>query len=505
MGRSRRNEEPLQSDGSLSPYHRGSRPDNGPGRYGGGDGRYGGGDGGRASGARGLTVPAPEYDSRCYPADPGSLSTVFGEQGSLATPLAIPQEGEMSENQSELKPQSRAHKRKKSERAPAPGWLKICLCIIMTAMIGVFTYMYDTAAFTIFVIVVAIFVFVYIVFSLQIFSLQTFLDSAQAFLSSISKKRQEGDHPEETDTRAKKNEDEGGEGVASPDGNNWDSYHYPGRHRITTSVSDEKDSAHFAYSDSTHPELAAGFIRSSGLIAWGASRRGRSHVKNNTPRQDSFGISAIHGGLVAIVADGVGSTKFAEKASEEAAAACTGFDWRTPRSEEEWHDEIKMAIEFVHQNIISAAKNLSHEGQSPSTTMTAAILTRSSKGYVLDWFSVGDSAIMIIPLDPSGQIYPINRAPLVSGPTEALPYSSSRGPQFEYGYRVPVDLKSDIIILATDGCFKPMYQCPGPYIENFSGIVQNVADASHLLSAIRQDGAGYDDDITAVLISSRGE
>lgn len=506
MGRSRRNEEPLQSDGSLSPYHRGSRPDNGPGRHAGGDGG-----GGRESGARGLTVPAPEYDSRYRIADPGSLSTVFGEQGSLATPLAIPQEGEMSENQSELKPQSRAHKPKKSERASIPGWLKICLCIIMAVMIGAFIYMYDTVAFMAFVIV-ATFVFVYIIFSLQISSLQAFLDRTQAFLSSISKKRREGDHPEETSTRAKKNEDGGGEVVASPDGNghspNWDSYHHPGRHRITTPVSDEKDSAHFAYSDSTHPEFAAGFIRSSGLIAWGASRRGRSHVKNNTPRQDSFGISAIHGGLVAIVADGVGSTESAEKASEAAVAACRGFDWRTPRSEEEWHDEIMMAIESVHQNIISAAKNLPYKGRSPSTTMTAAILTRSSKGYILDWFSVGDSAIMIIPLDPSGQVHTINRAPLVSGPTEALPYSSSRGLQglqIERGYHIPIDFKSNILMLATDGCFKPMYQCPGPYIKNFSGIVQNVADASHLLSAIRQDGAGYDDDITAVLISSRGE
>lgn len=504
MGRSRRNEEPLQSDGSLSPYHRESRPDNGPGRY-------GGGDSGRESGARGLTVPAPEYDSRCYPADPRSLSTVFGEQGSLATPLAIPQEGEMSENQSELNPQSRARKRKKSERAPTPRWLKICLCIIMTAMICVLMYMYDTAAFTTFVIVVAIFVFV--VFFVQIFSLQTFLDDTQAFLSKIiSRKRQRNDHPEEIGTRAKKNEDEGREVVASPDGSghspNRDSYRHPGRHRITTPVSDEKDSAHFAYSDSTHPEFAAGFIRSSGLIAWGASRRGRSHVKNNTPRQDSFGISAIHGGLVAIVADGVGSTESAEKASEAAVAACRGFDWRTPRSEEEWHNEIMMAIEFVHQSIISATKNLPYKGRSPSTTMTAAILTRSSKGYILDWFSVGDSAIMIIPLDPSGQIHPINRAPLVSGPTEALPYSSSRGLQglqMERGYHIPIDFKSDILMLATDGCFKPMCQCPGPYIKNFSGIVQNAADASHLLSAIRQDGAGYDDDITAVLISSRGE
>lgn len=503
MGRSRRNEEPLQSDGSLSPYHRGSRPDNGPGRYGGGDSE-------RESGARGLTVPAPKYDSRCYPADPRSLSTVFGEQGSLATPLAIPQEGEVSENQSELKPQSRTHKRKKSERAPIPRWLKICLCIIMTAMICVFIYIYDAVAFMTFVIIVTIFVFVYIVFSLQIFSLQTFLDSTQAFLSSISKKKQEDDHPEKTGTRAKKNEDEGREVVASPDGSghspNRDSYHHPGRHRITTPVFDEKDSAHFAYSDSTHPEFAAGFIRSSGLIAWGASRRGRSHVKNNTPRQDSFGISAIHDGLVAIVADGVGSTESAEKASEAAVAACRGFDWRTPRSEEEWHNEIMMAIEFVHQNIISATKNLPYKGRSPSTTMAAAILTRSSKGYILDWFSVGDSAIMIIPLDPSEQIHPINRAPLVSGPTEALPYSSSRGLQglqMERGYHIPIDFKSDILMLATDGCFKPMYQCPGPYIKNFSGIVQNAADASHLLSAIRQDGAGYDDDITAVLISSR--
>ena len=552
MGRSRRNEEPLQSDNSLSPYHRGSRPDDSPGRHGSRDGR-------RESGARGLTVPAPEYDSRCYrTADPGSLSTVSGEQGSLATPRAIPQEGETPEDQNEPKSRSRTHKRKNNERASISAWLKICPCIIAATTISVFTYMYDIIAFMTFGIVAAILMFVYIVFSLQ-----TFLDHIQTFLSSISEKRQEDGHPEETGRRMNKNEDEhsktsysfgsqapsttdqkspreeifteptdstrdgvvinnrqshhkavgGGETVASPSGSiipspSQDS-HYPGRHR-TTAVSDEKDSAHVAYSDSTHsdsthPEFAAGFIRSSGLIAWGASRRGRSHIKNNTPRQDSFGISAMHSGLVAIVADGVGSTEFAEKASEVAVAACVEFDWRTPRSEKEWYDEIMMVIKSVHHNIISAAKNLPYKDQFPSTTMTAAIVTRSSKGYILDWFSVGDSAIMIIPLDSPGQIHPINRAPLVSGPTEALPYSSSREPQMKYGYHMPVDLKSDILMLATDGCFKPMYQCPGPYIKNFSDIVQNIADASHLLSAIRQDGAGYIDDITAVLISSRGE
>ena len=140
----------------------------------------------------------------------------------------------------------------------------------------------------------------------------------------------------------------------------------------------------------------------------------------------------------------------------------------------------------------------------PSTTLTTAVVTQSSKGYILDWFSVGDSAIMTIPFDLSGQISTINRAPLTDGLTAALSYSSY-GPQVEYGYHSRTDFRTDILVLATDGCFKPMYQCPGPYIKNFSGIVQDVVDSSHLLAAIRQDGAGYADDSTAIIIASTGE
>ena len=574
MESSRRNEESLQSGGPLSSSHQESQS--------GGTGRHGGGKAGRKDGAQDHTIPAPVYDPSCYQAyraaNPSDHWTVPGEQGSPTTPLAVPQgEGRISENQSDLKSQSRAHKRKKSECAQhIPTWLKICFCIIIAVM-GVFTYTHDIATFMAYGILLAALLIFYIIKA----SPQIFRSHIWVSLNNAIDKRQRGDHSVETSTRAKKNGDDhqigyqpgsqipfitgpshkeiipaeptdstldgavfnhqlhhkaaGGENVDSPGSmippyreisgaapDRYDSAgeygrtirdgvsptlphsHYcidPGRHRAA--VPDEKGSARVEpYLDSTHPEFAAGFIRSSGLTAWGASRRGRSHVKNNTPRQDSFSIRAMHGGLVAIVADGVGSTKLAEKASAKAAAACIEFDWHTPRSEDEWYKEVMEAIEFAHYAIIG---DLScDENQFPSTTLTTAVVTQSSKGYILDWFSVGDSAIMTIPFDPSGQISIINRAPLMDGPTAALPYSP-HGPQVEYGYHSRIDFRTDILVLATDGCFKPMYQCPGPYIKNFSGIVQDVADSSHLLAAIRQDGAGYTDDSTAILIASTGE
>lgn len=259
-------------------------------------------------------------------------------------------------------------------------------------------------------------------------------------------------------------------------------------------------------SHSTRPELAAGSINIFGLMAWGASRRGRSHVNNNIPRQDSFSIRTIPDGLVAAVADGVGSTEFAEIASEAAVAACTDFNWFAPRSEDDWNDEVMKVIDSISQAIMSAVRNLPYnEKQPPSTTVAAVIVTRSSRGYMLDWFSIGDSAIMIIPFDGSGQIDTINKAPLANSPaTAALPRLSQES-WIECGHGVCIDLDSSTLVLATDGCFKPMYQCPGPYIQNFSNIVHDVADASHLLAAIRQDGVGHADDSTAILISATGD
>lgn len=560
MESSRRNEEPLQSGGPLSSPHQESQFD--------GLGRHGGVEGGRKGGAQDRAIPTPGYDPsyRAYrAANPSGHWTVPGEQGSPATPLAIPQrEGRMSENQSDLKPKSRTHKRKKNKWTQhIAAWLKICFRIIIAVIgvvMGVFIYMYDIVAFMAFFGILAVLLIFHII-------------SPQAFLSRIwvfsIDKKQRGDHPKNDDDRQigyqsgsqipytagpscedsaestdstfdgavvnhqSHHKTVGGEIVDSPGGsmipyrsgatpNRYDGaggygvtvdgaslapryYVDPGRHR--SAVPDKEGSARVEpYLDSTHPEFAAGFIRSSGLMAWGASRRGRSHVKNNTPRQDSFSIRAMHGGLVATVADGVGSTKLAEEASAKAAAACIEFDWHTPRSKDEWYKEVVEVIELVHHSIISDM--LCDENQFPSTTLTTAVVTQSSKGYILDWFSVGDSAIMTIPFDPSGQISTINtinEAPLTNGPTAALPYYSPRGAQIEYGYHSRIDFRSDILMLATDGCFKPMYQCPGPYIKNFSGIVQNVADSSHLLAAIRQDGAGYADDSTAILIASIGE
>ena len=536
MGSSRRNEEPLQFGGPLSSSHQQESQSDGPGRQ-----QHGGGKGGRKGGAQDHTASAPGYDpSSCYrayrAANPSGHWTLPGEQGSPAAPLAIHQrEGGMSENQSDLKSQSRAHKRKRSECAQhTPMRLKIYFCIIVAvigAVVGIFTYTYDIVAFTAFSIF-ATFLILYVIF---VVFLQTLLSRIWASLKNTFGKRRGGDYSEGTSTRAEKNGDD--RQILYHSGSQIPLITGPSRTRKEIIPAEPTDSTldgavvnhqlhhkaaggeivdspgsmipphrvDFPYLDSTYPEFGAGFIRSSGLTAWCASRRVRSHVKNNTPRQDSFSIRTMHGGLVATIADGVGSTKLAEKASAKAPAACIEFDWCTPRSEDEWYEEVMETNRLVHHNIISDRS--CDENQFPSTTLTTAVVTQSSKGYILDWFSVGDSAIMTIPFDPSGQISTINtinRAPLAKGPTSALPYSP-RGPQVEYGYHSRIDFKSDILVLATDGCFKPMYQCPAPYIKNFSGIVQDVADPSHLLAAIRQDGAGYADDSTAILIASTGE
>ncbi|PID27391.1 MAG: hypothetical protein CR982_05455 [Candidatus Cloacimonadota bacterium] len=54
---------------------------------------------------------------------------------------------------------------------------------------------------------------------------------------------------------------------------------------------------------------------------WGASIKGPSHILNNLPNQDSFIISKSYKGVVAVVADGLGSKRHSEKGSKQACIA----------------------------------------------------------------------------------------------------------------------------------------------------------------------------------------
>ena len=466
MGRSRRNEESVQPDRPLS------HSSQDPRSHGGWDRRQG------------------ENDLR---------DAVPDEEDSPSPPAICPLWRVMSENPSKPNPSPRAHRCKKnlkyttlstiiSAQLKSRPHIVLYVYVIFATVVVVYACKYDIIASialgTIFVATPLI---------LHIIS-----PSLQIFSNKIRENKRKDDLPEENTDDRRIN------------------YNSPGpqqllREEIQVEAFDSAPAYDTAIvelrsSHSTRPELAAGFISISGLMVWGASRRGRSHVNNDIPRQDSFSIRAIPDGLVAAVADGVGSTEFAERASEAAVAACMRFNWFAPRSEDDWNDEVMKAIDSISQAIMSAVRNLPYnKKRPPSTTIAAAIVTRSSRGYILDWFSIGDSAIMIIPFDGSGQIDTINKAPLANSPaTAALPRLSQKF-WIERGHGICIDLDSSTLVLATDGCFKPMYQCPGPYIQNFSNIVHDVADASHLLAAIRQDGAGHADDSTAILISATGD
>lgn len=484
MGRSRRDEESVQPDHPLS-----HSPQDPHSYYGGWDRRQ------------------DENDLR---------DVIPDEKYSPSPPTICPSQRIMSENPSEPNPSPRAHRCKKNLEhttlstiisAQLKSRPYVVLYVIFATVVVVYAYKYDIIAS------IALST-IFIAAPLILYAIPSFSSFSQIFSNKPHGNKRKDDIPEEINAFAEENT-----------GDRRINYHlFEPQHSSqelsrreiqTESIGSTYDTAivESHSSHSTRPELAAGFISVSGLMAWGASRRGRSHVNDDIPRQDSFGIRAIPDGLVAAVADGVGSTEFAERASEAAVAACMEFNWFAPRSEDDWNDEVMKAIDSISQAIMSAVRNLSYnEKQPPSTTIAAAIVTRSSKGYMLDWFSIGDSAIMIIPFDSSGQIDTINKAPLANSPaTAALPRLSqeswrlSRESWIECGHGVCIDLNSSNLVLATDGCFKPMYQCPGPYIQNFYNIVYDVADASHLLAAIRQDGVGHADDSTAILISATGD
>lgn len=274
------------------------------------------------------------------------------------------------------------------------------------------------------------------------------------------------------------------------------------RHQLATREVPELAALH-TVDGSHHPALAAAFVQFGALGAWGASRRGRRHIASGAPREDAFALRATDQGIVIVVADGVGSTPDAHLAATAAAAACAAYPWQEARSRPEWEDTVNRALIAI-QAAVAQRVPLTRAGvrsPRPSTTLVAGLVIPQGPRGIVFWCSVGDSAISRLQRRDGGRLHIVNRAPTSSDPvTSALPSTS---PSVETGV-FDIDFQQDFLLLTTDGCSKPIRQNPELYIRDFNSIVENENDASFLLAAIQQKGAGFDDDATTVLVSLAG-
>lgn len=254
---------------------------------------------------------------------------------------------------------------------------------------------------------------------------------------------------------------------------------------------------------SRSPDLAAASCSLGPMFTMAASRRGPNHIETGVGRQDAFSIRAMGDRLVvAAIADGVGSTSKADVAANFAVTAIANVNPRLLSSNAPWEHTAGQIIRDIQGSFPRVAR-LQDPFQQPSCTLVAAFVYFSGDIAQVRWLSVGDSAIALISSFPERPLMSsfLNKEPrLEQEHTSALSASGLSG-CWEYGSG-SVDLRHQAILLATDGCWKPMVEAQEAYLSNFFHIICERKDESHLLSAILQRGTGFGDDVTATLIGS---
>jgi hypothetical protein len=132
--------------------------------------------------------------------------------------------------------------------------------------------------------------------------------------------------------------------------------------------------------------------------AIGASARGTSHLKAETPCQDAHGYRALPQAIVAAVADGLGSAAQSHLGADTAVKAA--LDWLEqhlsnpathPSDEAGWQDLLAATFAASRQALIACAEDRDQPIQALATTLMVVIWTA-------DWLAVGqigDGAVVL--------------------------------------------------------------------------------------------------------------
>ncbi len=256
------------------------------------------------------------------------------------------------------------------------------------------------------------------------------------------------------------------------------------------------------------------FERAEGdLLCVAASKRGRSHAKDGTFRDDDFGLltDGPGGWHIAAVADGAGSAKFSRRGSKVAVDSILGElpkmleDHVTPLLPKfvpaylQGNSDAGVQIKSqLYQSLATAAFNAAKaiEGEAAvkgekasafSTTIIVTVARKIPEGWFIAGFSVGDGGAAVFDLrDGSLTTLTLPDSGEFAGQTRFLQKTEFTGGFDEVAKRIFFDIRKDFtaIALMTDGISDPKFPTdsvfgdPGAWAEFWNGDLTKAVDFS---------------------------
>lgn len=225
-----------------------------------------------------------------------------------------------------------------------------------------------------------------------------------------------------------------------------------------------------------------------------ASRIGRRHINEDIPREDSYAVRRSSHGLLAVIADGVGSTRAAHTASDLVSRLMADWPW-DPCGPTPWQDQVQMCVNNLQKKLLQDIGDSSNG----ASTMCFALLQPAEmpNRYRLWWAALGDSELMLV---SDAGYCTVNKEPQAKHEsTSAFPNDVAH---VEAGCIGDLDMTQQQVLLATDGFAKPFHRDPAASMRDLNSALAS-GDPAYLLAAIRQTGSAFHDDATAVLLGGR--
>ncbi|AWU95276.1 PP2C family serine/threonine-protein phosphatase [Azospirillum ramasamyi] len=249
------------------------------------------------------------------------------------------------------------------------------------------------------------------------------------------------------------------------------------------------------------------------LLCVAASKRGRSHAKDGTFRDDDFGLWANGPGgwHVAVVADGAGSAKFSRRGSKVAVDSVLrelplmledhvtphlpklvpAYLQGTPGAAVQIRSQLYQSLATAAFN---AAKAIEEEAAAHgekasafSTTLIVGVVRKVPEGWFIAGFSVGDGGAAVLDVrDGSLTTLTLPDSGEFAGQTRFLHKSEFSGGFDDVGKRIFFDVRKDFtaITLMTDGISDPKFPTdsafgdPSRWVEFWNGDLTKAVDLS---------------------------
>lgn len=262
------------------------------------------------------------------------------------------------------------------------------------------------------------------------------------------------------------------------------------------------------------------FGRTEGdLLCVAASKRGRSHAKDGTFRDDDFGLltNGPGGWHVAVVADGAGSAKFSRRGSKVAVDSVLRElpkmleDHVTPHLGKlipaYLQGNLDAAVQIksqLYQSLATAAFNAAKaieeeaaaKGEKTSafsTTLIVGVVRKIPEGWFIAGFSVGDGGAAVFDVsDGSLTTLTLPDSGEFAGQTRFLQKSEFSGGFDEVAKRIFFDVRKDFtaVALMTDGISDPKFPTdnvfgdPAQWAEFWNGDLTKAVDFSRQNAAM---------------------